>query len=249
MYKLLNGKVVLLLLSIFHEAFSYDDLICSDGNSAKQAPILDDANTAQDIVTVGEKIQLYCCFLGAKPLQVKWFKNENLLTTKGNYSFTEANQVLSISKTVKSDHGVYRCEGSNKFGQFSWNITLDVLPPFCKTLPLVCSPKPDVTAKISSSVTLTCIVHYKAKCTSGLQFYFWKDLTRKFVIGLRNHKNIRVSHYVNKNDDVVMEMKIIYLKKRHEGEYECGVNGSRGVVSSKVKLTVNKRHLKSAVTK
>ena len=33
MYKLLNGKVVLLLLSIFYEAFSYDDLICSDGNS------------------------------------------------------------------------------------------------------------------------------------------------------------------------------------------------------------------------
>ena len=70
---------------------------------------------------------MYCCFISKQSaVQVKWYKDDKLLTTGAKYHFAEKKQVLSIPKGSKFDDGKYSCEGSNQHGRESWNITVHI---------------------------------------------------------------------------------------------------------------------------
>ena len=94
--------------------------------TASVTPILVDGSSQDEIFTVNEEVILYCCFMSKEPVQVKWYKDDIPLTTGARYQFGENNQVLSTSSASKLDNGAYRCEGSNKHGRQSWNITVAI---------------------------------------------------------------------------------------------------------------------------
>ena len=82
----------------------------------------------------GDTIQLTCIVHGRRPIQIRWFKDEQRIivdekqqhTRQTYFDAVTGKSTLTIHDIYPGDSGVYRCEASNVQGRESTSTTLDV---------------------------------------------------------------------------------------------------------------------------
>lgn len=82
----------------------------------------------------GDTIQLICIFHGRRPIQIRWFKDEQEIRIDDRqqqirqiyFDQLTGRATLIIHDVFPNDSGVYRCEASNDQGRESTSTTVDV---------------------------------------------------------------------------------------------------------------------------
>lgn len=113
----------------------------------------------------GDTMQLTCVVHGRRPIQIRWFKDEQLIivdekqqhTRQTYFDVLTGKSTLTIHDIYPGDSGVYRCEASNVQGRESTSTTLDVSrmvnpsEPFHRLIDSSLDVQYDVDSEMSSA--------------------------------------------------------------------------------------------------
>lgn len=179
------------------------------------------------VFKVGDNIHLDCFVTGAKPIDVKWYKNDaSISNTDKNIEIYRELGVcsLEIASAKISDQGAYACIATNEFGE---NKTIGILEcavmdediHFIETLK-------DQEVEENSEVYLDCSVHgYKNNLSIN---WFFNDLQ---IANLNEQIEIL-------QEAGICSLQIRSMRNELEGIYKCTVNDSNNEIIDETKCHI-----------
>jgi hypothetical protein len=83
----------------------------------------------------GDTIQLTCVIHGRRPIQVRWYKDEQIISIDAqqqharqmHFDTLTGKSTLIIHDTYPNDGGIYRCEAANRQGKRSTSMAVEIL--------------------------------------------------------------------------------------------------------------------------
>ncbi|XP_072118273.1 titin-like [Mobula birostris] len=175
-------------------------------------------------VTSGTMAILECVVAGTPELKVRWFKNQEELTSSRKYKVTFVNKVaaLKIQSVDKDDSGEYAFEVQNEFGHSSCTTSLTVLdriiaPTFTKSL------------KKMDNI-LGALMHMECKVSGSLpiSISWYKDNTEIMA----DHK------YKMSFEENTAFLEINEIKITDGGNYSCKATNAAGSSKCSGSLTI-----------
>ncbi|XP_037049515.1 vascular endothelial growth factor receptor 1-like isoform X2 [Bradysia coprophila] len=93
-----------------------------------QKPEVDNTVPAKDVMEVelNQPTRLACNIIGHPRPNIRWYKNEELMSIGTKYRLSDDMKTLNIYKTDLSDGGNYKCIGTNRFGSVQQIVNLTV---------------------------------------------------------------------------------------------------------------------------
>uniref|UniRef100_A0AAV2L311 Ig-like domain-containing protein n=1 Tax=Knipowitschia caucasica TaxID=637954 RepID=A0AAV2L311_KNICA len=172
------------------------------------------------LIGIGETTVMACSASGIPPAEIWWYKGDVQLQPSATFDINRVEGTLVIKETLDIDAGEYSCVAVNAAGTASGKVLLDVgaAPTFVRE-PL------DMSAEISSSVTLQCQV----QGYPHPQVTWW----RQDSLALFNRPREQGS-VLQRNGDLIFTN----LWVEDDAVYVCQAQNKFGSIKAEARLTV-----------
>lgn len=202
----------------------------NDNNDEKKprfTQILEDQEFNQN-----DNVHLDCFVEGQAPITVKWFFNNQLIQSSSDANVEIFRELgvcsMEIITASKNYQGIYKCYGSNEFGNDSTSCRLVYIGDKSKDLLTFSETLHDQTVEIDSEVFLDCSV---------------KDIRKTDTIDWY-HNYILIEKNTDENVEIFNEVGVCSLQIRKmtielQGNYSCKVRDNDGYIVAENSCFIN----------
>ncbi|GFS52415.1 titin [Trichonephila inaurata madagascariensis] len=185
-----------------------------------EAPVIQPFSLPEKI-QIGKSLSLTCAVTsGTPPLDFKWYKNQNLLSTGNIKTLNKIGSSLMIDPITENSGGNYSCVVSNSKGRDHFSVVLVVTAP-----PVWVSEPEDVEIIENQNLNLKCLASGSPNPVIN-----WRK------IGKSQRKDIPVYQNLESRNGSLL---LVPTLKVHEGNYMCiADNGAGPLLKKMITLTV-----------
>jgi len=179
-----------------------------------------------------DNVHLDCFVEGQAPITVKWFFNNQLIQSSSDANVEIFRELgvcsMEIITASKNYQGIYKCYGSNEFGNDSTSCRLVYIGDKSKDLLTFTETLHDQTVEIGSEVFLDCSVKDIRK-TDTIEWY---------------HNYILIEKNTDENIEIFNEVGVCSLQIRKmtielQGNYSCKVRDNNGYIVAENNCFIN----------